>query len=102
MGQNSDIAGSPACAGRSNGRTFTMWFVYIIKSSIKDWYYVGSTNSLERRLKEHNSGKCSSTKFYRPLDLVYKKEFDAEQDTRAYEKLLKTKRIEKEKIIKQL
>ena len=79
-----------------------MWFVYIIKSSIKDWYYVGSTNSLERRLKEHNSGKCSSTKFYRPLDLVYKKEFDAEQDTRAYEKLLKTKRIEKEKIIKQL
>jgi putative endonuclease len=79
-----------------------MWFVYIIKSSIKAWYYVGSTNSLERRLDEHNSGKCASTRFYKPLGLVYKKEFETEQEARAYEKLLKTKRIEKEKIIKQL
>lgn len=79
-----------------------MWFVYIIKSLQKDWYYVGSTNSLERRLKEHNSGRSSSTKSYKPFELVYRKEFSTETEARSFEKLLKTKRIEKERIIRSL
>lgn len=33
--------------------------VYILKGTR---YYVGSTNDLERRLDEHRSGKCHSTK----------------------------------------
>ena len=76
-----------------------MWYVYIIKSSYKNWYYVGSTNSIQRRIEEHNHGKVTSTKAHVPLQLVWSKEFLSEKEARSYEKLLKDKRIEKEKII---
>jgi len=41
-----------------------MWYVYIIKSLTENFIYIGSTNSLERRLNEHNCGLCLSTKHY--------------------------------------
>ncbi len=77
-----------------------MWYTYILKSSVKKWYYVGSTNRIDQRLKEHNLGKVLSTKFYRPLNLIFKREFKNESEARNYERLLKDKRIEKERIIK--
>jgi len=76
-----------------------MWYVYIIKSLNKNWYYVGSTNSIERRIGEHNNKKVQSTKAYTPFELVWQKEFVDETEARSYERLLKDKRIEKEKII---
>lgn len=79
-----------------------MWYVYIIKSFSKKWYYVGSTNSIERRLLEHNNRRVTSTKSHIPLNLVWKKEFFTEQEARLYERFLKDKRIEKERIIKSI
>jgi putative endonuclease len=76
-----------------------MWYVYILKSSIKKWYYVGSTNRLNQRLKEHNLGKVLSTKAYKPFCIIFKKEFSLESNARSYERFLKDKRVEKEKII---
>ena len=38
--------------------------------------YTGYTNCLERRLKQHNEGLVKSTKNRRPLNLVYKEEFN--------------------------
>ena len=78
-----------------------MWYTYIIKSQNKKWYYVGSTNGLERRLKEHNFGKVKSTKNYLPFKIIFTKEFILEEEARNYERLLKDKRIEKERIIKE-
>lgn len=78
-----------------------MWYVYILKSEYKQWYYVGSTNNLERRLKEHNSKKVFSTKLYTPLELVWNKKFQNEIEARKYERMLKDKRIEKERIIRE-
>ncbi len=92
-------AGSPACAGRSNGK---MWYVYIIKSSKKSWYYVGSTNRLTERLEEHNKKLVISTKFYAPLELVFSKQFKSEKEARSYERKLKECRKEKEYIIRDL
>jgi len=66
---------------------------------VKRWYYVGSTNRLEQRLKEHNSGKVSSTKKYVPFEIVYKLVFNDEKSARSYERKLKDCRREKEKII---
>ncbi|MBP7808105.1 MAG: GIY-YIG nuclease family protein [Bacteroidia bacterium] len=34
-----------------------MYFVYIIKSESIDKFYVGETNDLEIRLKQHNNGE---------------------------------------------
>lgn len=79
-----------------------MWYVYIIKSSGKNWYYVGSTNKLEARISEHNNGEVRSTKYYIPLNLVFTKEFETEKEARSYERLLKDKRIEKENIIRKI
>ena len=95
------IGGSPACAGRSNGRKMS-WYVYILRSSKKRWYYVGSTNNIERRVREHNVGKVKSTKLFTPLSLVFTKIFNTELDARLYEKKLKLKRIEKEAIIREI
>ena len=40
-------------------------------------YYVGSTNNLEKRLEEHQSGQGSKwTKGHLPVKLVYQEEFD--------------------------
>ena len=79
-----------------------MWHVYVLKSGAKRWYYIGSTNRLERRIQEHNQGKVISTKAYRPLILVYKEQFDTELNARQREHQLKGKRIAKEEIIRQI
>ncbi|MDQ3015038.1 MAG: GIY-YIG nuclease family protein [bacterium] len=80
--------------------TSTVWYTYIIKSQKKRWYYVGSTNRLDERLLEHNSGKVNSTKPYRPFSMIYTKEFQTENEARMYERRLKDKRMEKEDIIR--
>ncbi len=79
-----------------------MWYVYFLKSKLRNWYYVGSTNRLYERLSEHNKGKVFATKTYCPLDLVYVESFDIESDARKRERLLKDKRIAKEQIIRHL
>ncbi|MGC9602757.1 MAG: GIY-YIG nuclease family protein [Minisyncoccia bacterium] len=77
-----------------------MWQIYFLKSVAKRWYYVGSTNDIERRLKEHNSGKVSATKAYVPLLLVYSEQFENEKDARTREQKIKKQRLLKEQIIR--
>jgi putative endonuclease len=52
-----------------------MYFVYILLCA-DGTLYVGSTNNLERRLLEHNTGKGGAhyTKIRRPVVLKYKEE----------------------------
>lgn len=40
--------------------------VYILESEKNFKYYIGSTDDLFRRFKEHNSGRVASTKNFRP------------------------------------
>jgi putative endonuclease len=46
-----------------------MWYVYILKSAKDGQYYVGSTNDLKGRWKEHTEGKCESTRHRQPLQM---------------------------------
>ena len=66
-----------------------MYFVYLLKSNKNGKIYIGSTKNLERRLKEHNSGKCFSTKSLIPLEITYYEAFQYEEDARLREKRLK-------------
>ncbi len=50
---------------------YIMFYVYIIKSKKDNNIYIGYTNDLIRRLKEHNSGKSKYTKDKFPYELVY-------------------------------
>lgn len=56
-----------------------MFYVYIIWSEELDRYYTGSTNNVEKRLKEHNRGKSRFTKKGIPWKLVKVEEFTSRQ-----------------------
>ena len=66
-----------------------MFYVYIIKSSKDNNLYIGSTNNLRRRIKEHNVGLVLSTKSRRPFDLIYYEAYNSEKDARKRESNLK-------------
>jgi putative endonuclease len=67
-----------------------MHFVYILECSDKT-LYVGSTNNLEKRLREHNELKSGAhyTKIRRPVLLKYKEELPSLSDARKREAEIK-------------
>ncbi|MBI2630766.1 GIY-YIG nuclease family protein [Candidatus Nomurabacteria bacterium] len=67
-----------------------MSYTYILKSLIKEKFYVGSTDNLERRMKEHNSGLSYYTKRYMPWRLLYKEKYNNIIDARKREKYFKS------------
>ena len=67
----------------------SMHYVYMIKSTIKDCLYVGLTDDLRRRFREHNGKENISTKFYAPFELVYYEAYRNKQDALLHEKKLK-------------
>ena len=53
--------------------------------------YTGYSSNLDQRLKSHHEGKVISTKYRRPLKLIYFEGCLSEQDAKRREKYLKTK-----------
>ena len=47
-----------------------MWYVYVLRSRVKEWRYVGFTEDLKKRFREHNEGKSAATKPYKPFVLM--------------------------------
>ncbi len=67
-----------------------MFYVYFLVSKInKDEIYIGSTNNLTKRFKEHNSGQVFSTKTHRPWSLIYYEAYNQEKLARIREQRLK-------------
>lgn len=66
-----------------------MFYVYVLKSKKDRNLYIGSTDDLRRRMKEHNTGRVFSTKSRRPFELIYYEAYKAEKDARKREKALK-------------
>jgi len=66
-----------------------MFYLYVLKSQKDNKFYIGSTNNLERRLKEHNDGKVLSTKSRLPFEIIYYEAYKAESDARKREHNLK-------------
>lgn len=78
-----------------------MYYVYILYSLKDKKLYKGFTTDLNRRLKEHNSGKNTSTAYRRPLKLVYYEAYLIKKDAEYREKYLKTsmgKRVVKKQL----
>jgi predicted GIY-YIG superfamily endonuclease len=68
----------------------SMWYVYVLKSKDSDWYYVGSTGQLMKRVEQHNQGLSQSTKYYAPFELEAYVAVQTEQKARELEKYFKT------------
>lgn len=65
------------------------YYVYILKQSNGD-YYVGRSDDLKKRVKEHKSGSERTTKKFLPLRLVSYFAFDKKSKALSFEKYLKT------------
>jgi len=67
-----------------------MYFTYILQSLKDKKLYVGWTNDLACRFKEHSEGRVRSTKDRRPLELVYYEACRNKQKAILREKYFKT------------
>ncbi len=79
-----------------------MYYLYILKSRIKNWYYVGMTDNKEKRLNQHNAGKTKSTKPYRPFDMVYTEGYNNKTECRKRELFIKNNHAAKQALIDQI
>lgn len=82
-------------------RTTSMFTAYVLKSKIAKKSYVGATDDMLRRLKEHNSGKHFYTKRYLPWEIIYTETFKTWLEARHREVYLKSRsgrKLLKEKI----
>ena len=67
-----------------------MFYTYILHNEETDRYYIGSTNNLERRVKEHLQGKTRTTKILQTYKIAYVENFNTEKECRNREKQLKS------------
>jgi len=66
-----------------------MYCVFVIKSLSRNYIYVGLTNNMERRLKEHNNGENKTTKPYSPFFLILEEKYNTGKGAREMEKYFK-------------
>ncbi|MFA6198162.1 MAG: GIY-YIG nuclease family protein [Patescibacteria group bacterium] len=65
-----------------------MWYIYALHCN-DGTLYVGSTNSIKRRWFEHQDGQSRSTRYKRPLRLVWYMAVQYEFQARHLEKYFK-------------
>ena len=66
------------------------FFVYILFSLKDKKLYIGYTSNLKARFVEHNSGRVTSTKNRKPLQLIYYEAFTNKDDAKSREVFLKS------------
>ena len=73
-----------------------LYITYILECADGS-FYVGCTNNLEKRIKQHNESKCGAhyTKIRRPVILKYSEEFKTLKEARRREAEIKGWRREK-------
>ncbi len=64
--------------------------VYVLQSEKDLLLYHGFTTNIQKRIKDHNLGKTSSTSKRRPLKLIYCEFFLSKKDAMRRERYFKT------------
>jgi len=67
-----------------------MYYVYILQSLKDSSLYTGFTSNLKKRLIEHLNGSNPSTKYKRPLKLIYYESYLNKDNAIHREKFLKS------------
>ncbi len=76
--------------GSENSTAIMFWYVYVLENSRTKNLYIGYTNDLRKRLKEHNRGLNFSTKPYRPWQVIHYEAYLNKEDAKRRENYLKT------------
>jgi len=79
-----------------------MYYFYILQSYKDKKYYYGSTDSLNRRIREHQSGKVNSTKYRLPLFLVYYEAYQTLKLARMRERQVKSSGSARKTLLKRI
>ena len=66
------------------------YYIYVLRSGKDSNFYVGYTEDLKSRFKEHTSGNVISTRERRPLEIIYSEACLSKKDALHREKYLKT------------
>ncbi|OGK17082.1 hypothetical protein A2690_05005 [Candidatus Roizmanbacteria bacterium RIFCSPHIGHO2_01_FULL_39_12b] len=67
-----------------------MFTVYILQNSKSKRYYIGSTNNLDRRIREHNRGQTRSTRVIGIWRLIYQETFITNLEAKKRERVIKS------------
>ena len=71
--------------------TTKTYYVYLIRSTaFPERKYVGFTEDIETRIKDHNRGKSVHTAKYRPWQIVSYHAFTDKKQAKEFEKYLKS------------
>jgi len=65
------------------------YYVYLLKSKLTRWIYIGCTGNLKKRLKDHVDGKVYSTKKFLPVELLYYEAYETKESAFERERKLK-------------
>jgi putative endonuclease len=68
------------------------FFTYILVSTRSGRYYIGHTESIDRRLSDHNSGKVLSIKNKGPWECIYQESFATKLEANRRELEIKKKK----------
>jgi putative endonuclease len=68
-----------------------MFFTYVLRSKKTRRYYIGSTDNLENRLQEHNSGETKSIRSGIPWSIVHVEQFVTRTEAVRKEKQIKAR-----------
>lgn len=71
-------------------RKMKFFYVYILQSIHHDFIYVGFTENLKLRFKQHNNREELSTKAYAPFELIHYEAYRNEKDAKRREIYFKT------------
>src|SRR5262245_38419049 len=74
----------------SNTTSNMFFYVYVLESMKDNNMYIGYTNNLKKRIKEHQAGYNFSTEFRRPFKLIYFEGGLDQEDAKRREHYLKT------------
>lgn len=66
-----------------------MWYVYILECS-DNTHYVGYTQDLEERMRRHEKGENTYTRYRKPLSLIFYAAFKNKYIAIEFEKYLKS------------
>jgi putative endonuclease len=73
------------------GHLISMFYAYILESLARPGeFYRGCTNDLQRRVSEHNAGKCAHTSKFKPWKLKFYAGFETLSLAQEFETYLKS------------